>query len=630
MCGIAGLIDFSNGSTQNVLKDMTDALEHRGPDDCGYLFKQYDSAQLGLGHRRLSILDLSKKGHQPMFFQDLSIIYNGEVYNFEEIRFDLEKFGYKFVSNSDTEVILKAYHKWGIEMVNRLNGMFAIAIFDSKNNNLTLIRDRAGVKPLFWHFDNDLFMFASELKSFHKHPSFNKKLNKQGLELFLEYGYIPQPYTIFEKTHKLEAGCFLRININNQDVATEKYWDVIDCYEKPKLKISDKEAEVETERILKSAFDYRMIADVPVGIFLSGGYDSSIVAAMIQSDRTDRVKTFTIGFQEDKFNESTHAAKVANFLKTDHTEYYCTQKDALNILPKLPDIWDEPFADPSVIPTLVVSQLARKEVTVSLSADGGDEAFGGYSKYIGIEKKLNTISKVPYSLQPLTKQILRNNLVHKLADKFGVKNSKFRLTRFSESLGFNEKEFLKHGSKNISDHELESILLNVNGNSTTNFDREINEHWLDNIMAIDYKTYQQDNILTKVDRATMSVSLEGREPLLDYRIIEFVSQLDPALKIRNGDKKYLLKKIAHNYLPKEIMNRPKMGFGVPIINWFKEELKEYLLYYLSKDRLKEGGIFHVNEVIRLRNDYLDGHNLEIDQLWNILIFEMWREKWMGE
>ncbi|HHR6146877.1 TPA: asparagine synthase (glutamine-hydrolyzing) [Providencia alcalifaciens] len=628
MCGIAGLIDFNNKSNIRTLQKMTDILFHRGPDDSGYFFEDFKVSQVGLGHRRLSILDLSTHGHQPMTYGHLTMIYNGEVYNYKEIKIELEKYGYTFESNSDTEVILKAYHQWGIDAVHKFNGMFAIAIFDSNKQILTLVRDRAGVKPLYWYYKNGLFMFASELKSFHEHPDFQKELNHDGLALFLQYGYIPQPYTIFEHTHKLQAGHSLEINTQSSHINITKYWDVIDCYNRPKLKISEEEAIIETEKLLKTACEYRMVADVPVGMFLSGGYDSSAVTALLQSERSEKLKTFSIGFYEEKYNEAHHAKKVAKYLGTDHTEYYCTQQDALNILPKLPEIWDEPFGDASAIPTTLVSQLARKNVTVSLSADGGDEVFAGYDKYTSINNKKEIFSKIPRIFHSLVKKSLNNPTIHFAARKAGIFNADDRLKRFALMLDQNEKGLLKIGSQVFTDIDLQMLLTLKPNRVITEFDTEITQNWLDNILAIDYKTYQLDDILTKVDRATMSVSLEGREPLLDHNIINFVSRLDLKFKIRDGNKKYLLKEITHKYLPKEIMDRPKMGFGVPIFDWFKDDLKQYITYYLNDSRIANGGIFSVLYIANLRDRYLAGLDVNINQIWFLLMFEMWREKWM--
>lgn len=631
MCGIAGLVDFRQKSNLEALKKMTDVLFHRGPDDGGYFFEGFEHSRVGLGHRRLSILDLSNHGHQPMTFGHLTMVYNGEVYNFKEIRAELEKQGYSFESQSDTEVILKAYHKWGMDAVHRFNGMFAIAIFDSQKQTLTLVRDRAGVKPLYWYQKDGLFMFASELKSFHEHPAFAKEINHDGLALFLQYGYIPQPHTIFNYTHKLQAGHSLELNTNNSTLNITKYWDVIDCYNQPKLDISEQEAMDETERLLKSACEYRMVADVPVGMFLSGGYDSSAVTALLQSERTEKLKTFSIGFHEEKFNEAHHAKKVAEYLGTDHTEYYCTQKDALEILPKLPEIWDEPFGDSSAIPTTLVSQLARKDVTVSLSADGGDEIFGGYGKYDHVLNLYTKFNRVP--AKQLVAKLLSASGVSNLPGLRSIPKFSTRVMRLVQLLESTNPVMAMSGlSKAFSDGELKRLLIKEQSKLFTGFNEFSNLNSdltdLDKLLAIDYKTYQLDDILTKVDRATMSVSLEGREPLLDYNVIEFVSRLDPGLKIRNGNKKYLLKKITHKYLPKEIMDRPKMGFGVPIFDWFKAELKDYLMTYLSEERLKQGGIFNVQVVISLRDRYLAGLDVNINQIWFLLMFEMWRAKWM--
>jgi len=632
MCGIAGLVDYGCKSNLENLKAMTDALHHRGPDDSGYFFENLDDSQVGLGHRRLSILDLSNRGHQPMTFNHLTMVYNGEVYNFKEIRVDLEELGYTFDSDSDTEVILKAYHKWGAAAVHLFNGMFAIAILDSQKNSLTLIRDRAGVKPLYWYQKEGLFMFASELKGFHEHPCFIKELNNDGLALFLQYGYIPQPHTIFNHTHKLEAGHVLELNLKTARHKIEKYWDVIDCYNQPKLDISEQEALDETQRLLKSACEYRMVSDVPVGMFLSGGYDSSLVTALLQSERTERLKTFTIGFEEEKFNEAHHAKKVADYLGTDHTEYYCTPKDASEILPKLPDIWDEPFGDPSVIPTTLVSQLAKKDVKVSLSADGGDEIFGGYNKYSQVLRVENMLSKIPLRSTisklandmdptriPMIKNISRiDRRFKKLSLALSAENSVDTLSAFSSAFTPNEiNNLLKEEYRNP-----------VTGfNDYGEFNVGVSE--LDKLLGIDYKTYQLDDILVKVDRATMSVSLEGREPLLDYRIIDFVARLDSRYKIdRNNNKKYILKKIVHKYLPEKIMDRPKMGFGMPVYEWFKDELKDYLLHYLDEDRIREAGIFDSAMVVALRDNYLKGMNVNVNQIWLLLMFEMWRERWM--
>ncbi len=633
MCGISGFVDFHAKSTEATLKAMTDTLHHRGPDDSGYFFEGNTVHTLGLGHRRLSILDLSAHGHQPMEFENLTIAYNGEVYNFKEIRKELDQLGYRFVSDSDTEVLLKAFHRWGISAVEKFNGMFAIALYDKAASKVTLLRDRAGVKPLYWYHKNGLFMFASELKSFHQHPNFHKEINQSALHLYLQQQYIPEPHTIFQQTHKLKAGHYLQVDLQTQKITQTCYWDVIDAYNKPKLDISEEEAITHMETLLSSAFEYRMVADVPVGIFLSGGYDSSIVTALLQKNRTQKLKTFTIGFYEKGFDETPYAAEVARHLGTDHTEYYCTQKDALEVIPLLPEIYDEPFADSSAIPTTLVSRLARKEVTVALSADGGDETFAGYNNYTTTLKYHRFFSSIPPLPQKVLQSVLKRIDPHTLPFISGTYNFATRYKKVQEIIEAKSIiETMESTGKYISASEASALMLHSAETAQTNFSHyrpfEESNDALSKMLAIDYKTYMVDDILTKVDRATMSVSLEGREPLLDYRIIEFSAMLPSSYKYREGIKKYLLKKITHRHLPETLMDRPKMGFGVPLYEWFRDELKAYFLHYLDRGRLKREALFDTETIIKLRDRYLQGHHENVEKLWTLLMFEMWYEKWM--
>lgn len=632
MCGIAGLVDFSKSSSSEVLKKMTDVLLHRGPDDGGYFFEKPSFADIGLGHRRLSILDLSNNGHQPMSFEHLTMVYNGEVYNFQEIRKELESLGYTFFSQSDSEVILKSFHKWGLASISKFNGMFAIAIYDAQKGKLYLIRDRAGIKPLYWYNKNGLFMFSSEIKSFHQHPNFQKQICKAGLTLFFQYGYIPQPHSIFEDTYKLSAGHTLEISLDRNEVEIKKYWDVVDAYNQPKLKISESEAIDETEKLLRSACEYRLLADVPVGIFLSGGYDSSAVTAILQSQKTDRLKTFSIGFNEERFNEANYAKQVADYLGTEHTEYYCTPNDAFDIISILPDIFDEPFSDSSAIPTVLVSKLARQSVTVSLSADGGDEVFGGYDKYVHSEKYFNTFNRIPFrqELAKLLKgfkpeSIGLDSLIRNFSGKYNRSIAIMSSETMNDVMESLQKLFLKN--------ELDRLMDVGKSGLKTGFDDFVmlrpDLSDLDKMMAIDFKTYQADDILTKVDKATMSVSLEGREPLLDYRLIEYVATLESSLKINQGNKKYLLKSITHKYLPKDLMDRPKMGFSVPIHQWFKDKLKVYLDEYIDYSLISKHGLINSDEACRIKKQYLDGQDHLAPKVWSILVFQMWYAKWMN-
>lgn len=630
MCGIAGFCDFSKKLSKNDLAIMTDVLHHRGPDDSGYSFYESELANVGLGHRRLSILDLTSHGHQPMSFDNIEIVFNGEVYNFKEIKDELLKYDYTFFSDSDTEVILKAYHKWGIQAIDRFNGMFSIVIYDMKNDKLIFIRDRAGVKPLYYYWDKEIFLFSSELKSFHQTSNFKKQLNKDSIALYFQYGYIPQPHTIFKNAYKLESGHYLTLDLNTKELNKCKYWDVIDFYNKEKIQVSEDEAIKETEKLLKSACEYRMVSDVPVGVFLSGGYDSSLVASILQKDRTEKIRTFTIGFHENKFNEAPFAKKVADYLGTNHTEYYCTAKDASDILPLLPEIYDEPFSDNSSIPTILVSRIARKDVTVSLSADGGDELFGGYDKYIQVQKLNNYISKIPFkyllgtlmtSINPNKIPFLRN--INKFDHRYNKISQSINSEGPIEIMSLITNLFTPKEIKNLLSIDFERQNTSFNDINLLKKDLSI----LDKMLAIDYKTFQLDDILTKVDRATMSVSLEGREPLLDYRLIEYVARLDSNLKIKNGNKKYLLKEITHKYIPKEIMDRPKMGFSTPIIGWFQKELKDYLIDYFNEEFLKEQKIFNIKVVQNLRNEYLSGKSDNIHKIWALIVFQLWYFKW---
>ena len=623
MCGIAGFIDFNKESNYKILKKMTDVLYHRGPDDKGYSFYSLSNCNIGLGHRRLSILDLSNHGHQPMKFDNLEIVYNGEVYNFKEIRNELEKYGYKFESNSDTEVILKAYHKWGIDAVHKFNGMFAIAIYDKKKNKLILIRDRAGVKPLYYYWKNNLFMFASELKSFYQNYFFERKVNKNSLIEFFRFGYIPKDMSIFKYTYKLEAGSYIEFDLKNKHLNIIKYWNINDFYNKNKLNISEDEAIKKTEELLINSFKYRMISDVPVGIFLSGGYDSTAVTAILQKNTSQKIKTFTIGFKERKYNEAVYAKKVAKVLGTDHYEHYLSQKDALKILPRLPEIYDEPFGDSSAIPTIMVSKFAKQYVTVSLSADGGDELFSGYVNY-----------KKTFDLYKKFRIFAKNNKIgniEKIINPFNfykflkIYNLDGKFYKFCEMIKYSRdfSKFYDTNNKYFFDYEIEK-LLNVQVNSKSKF----MGYDFNRMLAYSFNTYLTDDILTKIDRATMSVGLEGREPMLDFKLVEFVAQLPIEYKQKGNETKYLLKQIVHKYIPKEIMQRPKMGFSIPIFEWFRDELKVYFEEYLNKKALKESEIFNYKYIRQLKDSYWNGYG-NPHKLWLILMFQMWYKRWMG-
>jgi asparagine synthase (glutamine-hydrolysing) len=631
MCGITGFIDFKNNSTDEVLLAMLRTLSHRGPDGEGIYVDKSDNFAIGLGHKRLSIIDLSASANQPFIYKSWTIVFNGEIYNYNEIREELIILNHSFYTHSDTEVILHAFEQWGSKCVDKFIGMFVFVLYHSETKELVIFRDRAGVKPLYYYWSDGLFLFSSELKAFHQHPNFQKEIDYNALSLFLKYCYIPAPHAIFKNTFKLLPGHFLKLTTHNAYLTTHKYWDVNDCYIKPKIQIDEQEAIVETEKILKKAFDYRMVADVPVGVFLSGGYDSSSVVALLQKDRTEKLKTFTIGFHEQKFDEAPFAKQIANHLGTDHTEYYCTIEEAKSILPTLPYFYDEPFGDSSAIPTILVSQLARKSVTVSLSADGGDEVFGGYNRYPIIQKMNQSFGKLPHFsreiifkasgfIHPEKIPVLRDGKL------IGQRYRKFRKL-IKES---NASNYLKTMCSVIDDKTLENLLLANFMELETYFDENTDniDGLLDRILAKDYKTYMVDDILTKVDRATMSISLEGREPFLDHNIIEWAARLPNDLKIRNGNKKFILKEIVHRHIPKQMMDRPKAGFAIPIEDWFQKELSEYFETYFNRKYIETQGVFNFTELEKWIVNYNLGKKEYITQLWNILMFQLWYEKWM--
>ena len=629
MCGITGFCDFNRKLTKEQLHTANETLHHRGPDSGATTFLEAPNANIGLGHRRLSIMDVSSNGNQPMYSDDKSvvIILNGEVYNFKEIREELIALGYKFHSDSDTEVVIKAYQQFGMDSVNRFIGMFAYALYDIKKQQVFLLRDRAGVKPLHYYYKNDCLLFASELKSIYSYPVFEKDINEQAVTLFFKYGYIRAPHTIFKNTYKVQPGHYIKIDLLRKEVTDHKYWDVIEHYNKPKLRISEQEALEQVEELFTSAFQYRMVSDVPVGVFLSGGYDSSVVTSILQKNSTQKIKTFTIGFDVKKWDEAPYAKQIAAHLGTDHHEYYCTTKEAQEIFTRLPELYDEPFGDSSAIPTTLVSQFARKQVTVSLSADGGDEIFAGYTKYLNQSKINNYLERSPAALLNLTRTVL--NTSTKLYP--GLKKN-HKIERVTEILN----TYKTSGLADVYDRQfIYKDLVDL----LPGYDQKIglyddigtvnNENdYMNKLLARDFRSYMVDDVLTKVDRATMSVALEGREPLLDHRIIEFVSQLPSELKYNNESSKYLLKKITHKYVPKEMLDRPKAGFTFPMYEWLTTDLKDHLFYYINESQFSKHDFLNPGRAMRIRKEFLDGVQGRKTSIWLLLMFQMWWNKWM--
>lgn len=634
MCGIAGFIDFKNTSNEETLKLMTDVLQHRGPDGAGYSFTTNRTSQIGLGHRRLSIIDLSNQASQPMFFKHYSIVFNGEIYNFQEIKNELIALNHQFVTNSDTEVILHAFAEWGIHCVSKFIGMFAFVIYDSEKQEIYCVRDRAGVKPFYYYWDNQLFLFASELKAFHQHPDFKKEIDINAIASFMQYGHVPTPHCIFKNCYKLQAGHFLVFNLNFKKFEIKKYWNVYDAYNKPKLDISFQEAKQETEKILRSAFQYRMIADVPIGVFLSGGYDSACVTALLQSQSNIPLKTFTIAVPDIGLNEAPYAKDISKHLGTEHHEMECSNKEALELINTIPFHYDEPFGDSSSIPTTLVCKMAKKQVTVALSADAGDEIFAGYNRYDYLIRYGKMLKNIPQFIRTSTSYLM--DKIH--ADAIPVFKNSYNFSNRYEKLkklllNPSHQQIMLSLSQQFSNEEINNLFIKkINTLDTAYISNELKSEYftpLSYMMAIDYQTYLLDDILQKVDRASMSASLEGREPFLDHRIIEWAAQLPDDFKYHQGEKKYILKEIVHQYIPKTLMDRPKMGFAIPIEKWLMEDLKDKVFYYTEDKLIIEQGIFNIDIIRNLKHRfYTQGKKEYALKIWYLLMFQMWHEKWM--
>lgn len=637
MCRITGFVDLNfkgDYDMEKTIVRMRDTMSAGGPDDAG-VFTEKEKG-IALGHRRLSIIDLSSSGHQPMHFENLVITYNGEVYNFTEIRKELEKENYRFTSSSDTEVILKAFHKWGMNAVQKFKGMWSFAIWNKTEEKLILCRDRIGVKPMYWYLKDDLFLFSSELKAFHQHSKFNKEISETGLGLFLQYGYIASPYSIFKHAYKLEPGHFLILN-KKGEIKKEKYWDVEESFshgseEKNEWdKKSETDIEKELEAILTESFKLRMVSDVPVGVFLSGGIDSSTVTALLQKESSSPLKTFTIGF-DGEYNEAPFAKKIAKHLGTDHTELHCTQEEARTAFHVLPGIFDEPFGDSSAIPTLLVSKLARQKVKVSLSADGGDEQFYGYARYWHVIEKAKDIandarrfSRTLNLLQPQTLFDEFGNLKFSFANNQKLWN---KYTRWwTKKKGQEMYSWYDIYVKIFQEQDVEDLGIHRSLSQLFNFDYSGHLSPSEIMMLYDLKNYLPEDLLAKVDRTSMSVGLEGRDPFLDQKIIEYSSRLPLHYKFRNGEGKYMLRKIVYNYVPKELLDRPKQGFTIPIHKWFKNEFRDLLNQHLSFEKIKKEGILHAEEVKQILDDYLSGKEENFNKIYLLLVFQLWKEKW---
>jgi asparagine synthase (glutamine-hydrolysing) len=642
MCGIVGFHSRKHFETaRESLHEATKSLSHRGPDDAGVFLDE--KAGVGFGHRRLSVIDLSRAGRQPMANNDgtIQIAYNGEVYNYREIRKTLEGFGHSFRTGTDTEVILEAYAHWGLDCLDRFVGMFAFAIWDSNENRLLLARDRLGIKPLFYYRTEEMFSFASELKALMALPGFQKDIDPEALVLFLHYQYVPAPKSIFKNTWKLLPGHYA---IVDQDgIRVRRYWESSEHEVKEDEDWTEKRVVEKLDQLLTQSVSSQMGSDVPLGALLSGGVDSSLIAALMQKISPSPVRTFTIGFREESYNEAPWASKVAENLGTDHRKIFVTPREAIDLVPRLPAIYDEPFADSSAIPTCLVCRLARSDVTVALSGDGGDEQFAGYGRYwaatemragfhripVPLRKlMMRGLGRLPFPLVDATYGFCRKHLperfrVNNLYDKWQKllrtldEGSLSEIYRMTVCL-WERDELQRLAGMRLPESRYESVFAETEG-------------WplIARLMKVDQETYLPDAMLTKVDRASMAVGLEVRVPLLDHRVVEYTSIIPDALKVRNGTGKYVLKKLLAKYLPVSLFERPKTGFGVPVGHWFRSDLKPLLQDYLSPGRLKREGFFDEGLVEKKVGEHLRKEANHQHRLWALLTWEMWRERWLG-
>tara|TARA_R110000737_G_scaffold352064_1_gene396466 strand:+ start:15459 stop:17354 length:1896 start_codon:yes stop_codon:yes gene_type:complete len=625
MCGISGFFDRTFQLEQSQLEKYNKVLEHRGPDGRDIYFKKTATGNLGLAHTRLSILDLSELGKQPMYFRELTIVLNGEIYNFKVIQKELETLGYTFDSSSDTEVVLKSFHAWGTKCVNKFSGMFAFGIYDSSNDKLYLCRDRVGVKPLYFYHNKDGIIFGSELKVFFATRIFLPKVDSRSLSSFINYGYSTNDSTILQGVKKAATSSWTIYDCKSNEISLQEYWSYSDLFEQEKFTGSFEEAISQTEKLAQEACELRMVSDVPVGVFLSGGFDSTLVTALLQKDRIEKLKTFTIGFS-DGVDESKDAARIAAHLGTDHTSYDCKQQDAMDLIPELAYLFDDPIADISCIPTMLVSKLARKEVVVALSADGGDELFGGYDGFKSTPEVLSKINQIPL------KQI-SGRIAKMAAPLFSGKYS--HLQKKIEGLGNiltaseRDRIYQMHIQQIGFPKSMMNKLFSQNFENTPHQKtiKKITEP-LDELYILGVEDTLANLLLVKVDRAAMGFSLEGREPLLDHNLMEFAAALPYDYKHNGSESKRPIREIVYKYVPKEIMDRPKVGFDLPIYKWLKNDLAYLIGQYLNKSTIEKDGFFRADYVELLVNQFKKGELRYVAIIWRLLVFQMWYERWM--
>jgi asparagine synthase (glutamine-hydrolysing) len=646
MCGIAGFWQRP-GEDATVLGErvgrMAETLHHRGPDDGGTWVDA--AAGVALGFRRLAILELSPLGHQPMTSneQRYTIVFNGEIYNYRDLKADLISAGHSFRGGSDTEVILAGFSRWGIERtLGRIRGMFGIAVWDAEARTLTLVRDRIGKKPVYYGRADDAWLFGSELKALRAYPSFRAEIDREALAQFLRFGYVPAPRSIYRGIRKLQPGHFVTLG-RDRDATPVCYWDaaaVAQEGQRDPLRLDDAQAINQLDVLLRDAVARRMIADVPLGAFLSGGLDSSTVVALMQTQSAAPVKTFTIGFDVPGYNEAEAAKAVAAHLHTEHTELYVTPDQARAVIPSLPTIYDEPFADSSQIPTYLVSRLARCHVTVSLSGDGGDELFAGYNRYFWGPRIWDRAKYLPAAVRRAVCSALERippeyldrayaAVERVLPSSWAVDRPGDKLHKLAGVLSAPDQMELYRRLVSAWHHP-ETVVIEtteppVNGPAR----RYLPDGFCERMMYCDLVTYLPEDILVKVDRASMAVSLEVRAPLLDQRLVEWAWRLPQAQRVRNGSGKWLLRQLLYRHVPQELVDRPKTGFGVPIDHWLRGPLRDWAEDLLSEGALEAGGFLRAAPIRRVWLQHLGGHRNEQTRLWPILMFQAWRRHWLS-
>jgi asparagine synthase (glutamine-hydrolysing) len=646
MCGFAGFLTPAglDRSAEATLRRMTDQIRHRGPDDSGAWCD--DVGGIALGHRRLSILDLSPLGHQPMESPSgrFMVIYNGEIYNFASIRRDLESNGHGFRGHSDTEVLLSAFERWGVvPTLEKAVGMFALALWDREVNELHLIRDRLGEKPLYYGWFGESLLFGSELKAIRAHPAWRGELDRGALALYLRHNYVPAPHTIYRGLFKALPGTVLTFSIDQPGAPPRQtvYWSARTVAERglaSPLDGSPSEIIEQCDAVLRRAIGEQMVADVPLGAFLSGGIDSSLVVSLMQQQSRERVRTFTIGFNEAEYNEAEHAKAVAAHLGTLHTEMYVTPSDTLGVIPKLPTMYDEPFSDASQIPTFLVAQLARRHVTVSLSGDGGDELFGGYNRYAWGERIWDKVRALPPALRrsvataltsvaPERWDRLIGTATRALPPRYRLKMAGDRVHKLAGILSAESREMLYRRLTSTWQDPAHVVLGAIEPpTALTDPARALGStSFIEQMMYLDTVSYLPDDILVKVDRASMAVSLESRAPFLDHRVVEFAWQVPLSLKVRDGQGKWLLRQVLDRYVPRALIERPKMGFGVPIDVWLRGPLREWAAALLDPQRIRREGYFDAAAIDQKWREHQSGSRNWQYLLWAVLVFQAWLE-----